>query len=238
MKKIGYMLSVALFGMATSNAALIGEYTFNDTGSGTTAQRMAVAMGATSVTTGVALSQLGTNTTTQLDFGGFNNTTATVNDGFSFGGGGGNSVMWFYRAESGQASAWGSAAGTGVATAPLNFTVTADATHAVTIDSVSVDQETGTDFIYHLQEAGAIAGAGHTIATASVQEISLGSPITIAAGTSKTFTLLLNSGGFNQVDWLDGIAINGSTSVIPEPATLGLVGLVSVGILIIRRFRM
>ena len=72
--------------LAPVQAALLGEYTFNDTGSGTLEQRMPVALEATNLAEGVMLSPLGTNTTTQLDFGGFGNTTDTPNDGFSFGG--------------------------------------------------------------------------------------------------------------------------------------------------------
>ena len=230
---IGLIAGLSTF---AANAALIGEYTFNDTGSGTTAERMAVAMGATSVATGATLSQLGTNTTTQLDFGGFNNTTATDNDGFSFGSNSGNSLLWFYRAASGQPSAWGSTVGTGAATAPLNFTVTADAVHDVTIESVSIDQKTGTDFIYYLQEAGTTRGTPHTIANAGIEDVALDSSVTILAGTSKTFTLLLNSGAYNQVDWINGIAVNGS--VVPEPATFGMMALASLGAFVVRKFRM
>ena len=204
------MAVIGWMAMASVQAAVIGEYTFNDTGSGTTAVRMAAAMGSVNTAAGATLSQLGTNTTTQLDFGGFNNTTATDNDGFSFGSNGGNSLLWFYRAESGQPSAWGSTVGTGKATAPLNFTVTADAAHDVTIKSVSIDQKTSTDFIYYLQEAGTTRGTGHTIADAGIEDVALDSPVTVAAGTSKTFTLLLNSGGYNQVDWFNGIVVNGT----------------------------
>lgn len=53
MKKIGCTLLAALLGTAVANAALIGEYTFNDTGSGSTEQRMAAAMGSSSVAAGM-----------------------------------------------------------------------------------------------------------------------------------------------------------------------------------------
>jgi len=151
--------TVAL-GLSTmvSSAALLGEYTFDNRTTLTTA------LGATSVVGGLEISQLGTNTTTQLDYAGLNASPVTDNDGFGFGGHYGQYVMFFHRATTAD-SAWGTTVGTGAATAPLNFTVTALAGQTVTVDSISVMQTSGTDILYYFQEAGMTKGAQTLIAT-------------------------------------------------------------------------
>ena len=197
---------------------------------------MAVAMGSSRVDAGMTLSQLGTNTTTPLDFAGFSNNPATANDGYGFGGHTGQYVMFFHRATS-ATSAWGTTVGTGAATAPLNFTVTALAGQTVTVDSISVTQTSGTDIQYYFQEAGATRGASTLYATADTTvDIPLTSSVTVADGASKTFTINMTSGGYNQAAYINNIGVNGS--VIPEPATMSLLGLAGIGAFVIRRFRM
>ena len=231
MKRLTVIFMAVGFSAMVSSAALLGEYTFDNRTTLTTA------LGATSVVGGLEMSQLGTNTTTQLDYAGLNAGPATDNDGFGFGGHGGQIVMFFHRAVSGNPSAWGSQVGTGADTAPLNFTVTVDPGYSVTITNVSINQTSGTDILYFFQEAGATTGASTLYATANTTvDIPLSSSIVVAGGTSKTFTLLVNSGGYNQAAYINNIGVNGS--VIPEPATMSLLGLAGIGAFVVRRFRM
>ncbi len=216
------------------NGDIIGKYTFNDTGAGTFEQRYEIAMAPTSVENGVGLSTLGTNTTTQLDFAGFNNVPGTAYDGYGFGGNYGDQVMFFYRAESGYESAWDKS-DTSSAVQPLHFTVSADAGFMVRIESITVDPgQNGTPTIYAFQEAGTARGDDFVSSTGGV--VNLNAPVNIETGTSKTFTIYLNSGNFNSTHQFDNIAVNGY--VIPEPCLFIIFYLLSGNLIQRIKFRM
>ena len=75
----GLFMLLSILTLVSVAEDILGEYTFN------TSSTMVNAMGQTSLAPGVILSMLGTNTTTQLDFSGFNHNPATAYDGFGFG---------------------------------------------------------------------------------------------------------------------------------------------------------
>ncbi|MEN8254824.1 MAG: hypothetical protein ABFR33_05070 [Verrucomicrobiota bacterium] len=203
---------------------LLGQYTFNDTGSGTVAQRMPVAMGATNEATGVMLSQFGTNTTTRFDFGGFNNLPPTDGyDGFSFGNNSGDQVMFLRRAASSSTpSAFDQNSDTSAAVQPFSFTVSADATHDVVVSNIVVNTgSNGTPTIYALQEAGTARGTTVTYGASYGGTVSLDAPVVVEAGTSKTFTIHLNSGAYGSLHYLNNIEVKGLATFSPvEAATI------------------
>ncbi|MEN8254822.1 MAG: hypothetical protein ABFR33_05060 [Verrucomicrobiota bacterium] len=202
--------------IAAGTASTIGEYTFNDTGSGTEAERMLVAMGATNETSGVTLSQLGTNTTYALEFGGFNNTVPNpATDAFSFLNAGGEDILGMRRADSGVGSAFDQQSDTSAAVQPLNFTVYAGPTNNVAVHSIEVGAF-GDNNIFAVQEAGAARGpvVYATNSTSLVDyTMHLASPVVVPAGTSKAFTIYMNSGSFSSEHWIDNIKLQGTTAV-------------------------
>ena len=66
----------------------------------------------------------------------------------------------------------------------------------------------------------------------------LNSSVVIAEGTSKTFTMSVNSYVHGAAQYLDYLQVNGSVDAIPEPATFGLMGLMGAALIGLRRFRM
>lgn len=214
------------------DADLLGEYTFDDTGTGTLEARMPVAMGATNVIPGALFSAFGTNTTTRFGFGGFNNLPPTDGfDGFSFGGNSGDRVLFLRRAaNSTTPSSFAQSADTAATVQPFNFIVSADATHEVTVSNIVVNTgANGTPTIYALQEAGAARGTTVTYGASFGGTVSLDTPAVIAAGTSKTFTLYLNSGSYGSVHYFNNLAVKGAIVQLPSPvelwaASFGLAG--------------
>ena len=213
MKKIQYIVTatIGLMTLASAQAAVIGEYTFNNTGIGTVAERMPVALQPSSLAGGLSLSMLGTNTTTALDFAGFNNIPGTDNDGFGFGNAGSGQVMFLTRAVSGVPSAWGASVGTEASSATLNFTLTADAGHSIIVERIFISSQGAqvAQSLIAFQEAGAVAGANSPALGTGTVEAVLNAPVGIAPGMSKTFSMVFNSGAYNSALYLDNIAIDG-----------------------------
>ena len=140
-------------------------------------------------------------------------------DGFGFGGYYDSKVMFFKRAASGYPSAWNVTGDTSAAVQPLNFTVYADAVHEVTVSNIVVDTGgAAPDFIFSMQESGAALGGGVTHTSPwNPTPVALDAPVVVAPGTSKTFTLFMNSGAFGQTLLLNNMAIIGSAERIPSP---------------------
>ncbi|MEN8254821.1 MAG: PEP-CTERM sorting domain-containing protein [Verrucomicrobiota bacterium] len=232
-------LVVALSTVA-AHAALIGEYTFNDIGvDGQTLQeRIDIALSPSSEAAGATLSGLGFNVAQTLDFLGLNNLAwPNLNDAYSFGGAGGGQVMFFHRAEAGAAgTAWGAGGSTDAGYTPLSFTLTAGAGYSISVDSITLGSQgaQGSAALWALQEENAAQGAFVQDAGApGFTTVNLAAPVAIAAGTSKTFTISINSYVHAADTFLDNVAVNGS--VIPEPATIGLMGLAGVALIGLRR---
>ena len=229
-------LPVIILCVSTSKAELIGEYTFNDTGSGTIAQRMPVAMGATSVVAEATLSELLTNTTFQLDFAGFNNVPNTDYDGYGFGANiHASKVIFFYRAEQYYETAWFINNNMSAAVQPLNFTVTAEPGCMITVESITITPGARIYTVYACQEAltGTVLGTTYGTDTYDPLEVPLDTPVEISS-TSKTFTIYMNSVAYGTPNQFDNIAVNGT--VVPEPVTIGILGLATFGLIIFQRF--
>jgi hypothetical protein len=204
----------------------VAQWTFDNTGSGTIAQRLPVALGASNVASGLTVTQLNINAS--FDFAGFNNVPDTVNDGFGFGSNSGQNVMFIHRANyfntsptsaprpEGGVTTWGLSTapgiGTTIANSPLSFTVTTDSLTTATLNSVNIAGiGAGALYIAAFQEAGATAGASSAASNTSAIA-SLRSPVVIGPSQSKTFTINLNSGALNSAHVFNTISVNGSTS--------------------------
>lgn len=219
-------------------AATVATWTFNSTGSGTTAERLEVALGATNVAGGLTVSRLFVNAS--HDFAGFNNVPGTVNDGYGFGGNASQQVLFIHRAEyfntsttpvprpEGRVTTWGNPANTAgvdtsVANAPLSFTITTDPLTTVTLNHLLVEGTgQGAQYLVHVQEAGA-ASVGSPAASTVSMTVPLASPVVIAAGSSKTITINLNSGNVNSAHIFNTVTLDGTVSAVPEPAVAVLV---------------
>ena len=127
--------------ITTIGYGLLGQYTFDHTGTGTAQQRMEAALAATNEIAGINLSPLGTNTVSRLDFAGFTNMPSSSYDGFGFGRHNDASVMFFERAESGLPSAWNIKHDTSAALQPLSFSISAGASHEVTVSNVIINTD-------------------------------------------------------------------------------------------------
>ena len=226
-------LTTMLIGASALSAALLGEYTFNDTGTGTIPERMAVAMAASSVIPEATFSELLTNTTTRYVFAGFNNLPGGDYDGYGFGDHYGNKVTFLLRAALSYESAYAQS-DTSAAVQPYNFTLTTDATHPIVVSNLTITSTggEGAQTIFAFQEAGEAKGSDFVLGTGTV-DVNLNAPVIVAADTSKTFTIHMNSGAYGSKIFLDNIAVNGA--VIPEPFTLCLFGFGVFGLMISRR---
>jgi hypothetical protein len=204
----------------------IAQWTFNDTGSGATEERLPAALGASGVAAGLTVTPLAVNPS--HDFAGFNNVPDTANDGFGFGGNLGEPVMFIHRANyfntsttpdprpEGRVTTWGNPTNTAgvdttAANAPLSFAVTTDAVTTATLRSLTVVRNESAATLLYFQEAGAAAGAPPP-AGELVQHVALQAPVVLGPGSSKVFTLNLNSGNLNSGHIINSIALNGSVS--------------------------
>jgi hypothetical protein len=209
--------------------AALAEWTFN---AGTTsAERLASSNGAP----GATVSALSFNESFS-DFGpgGVPN---DVHDGIGFGGNNGQQVAFLHRAAYFDNStvpnprpteedytSWGNGteAGTGAnltgnGSAPISFTVTADAGNKVTVESLTVDWTSGASLIVQLQEADATPIAGITFnATNPIGCVFLNAPVVVDPGQTKTFTINLNSGSLNTFSNINGFALNGMVETITD----------------------
>lgn len=224
-----------------TSAATVAEWNFNNTGTGTAAQRLSVAMGATSVASGLSVSQLNINASFTL--AGFNNVPASANnnDGFGFGNAGtpANSVIFIHRAnyfngENLGVTTWGNpvntpGVNTTVAGSPLNFTVTTDSLTTVTLNSVNIaGLGIGNVFFVGFQEAAAAVGTSSAASNTSATAF-LTNPVVIGPNQTKTFTINLNSGNKNTEHTFNTITLDGTVTAVPEPSVIawlpGLLGL-------------
>lgn len=256
-------LSVACLGvmaMSSLQAAVLAEWTFNDNSS------LANALSSSNVDAGVSsVSGLQMNSSGGFgfDFAGLNNVPNSVNDGYGFGGAGGEQVMFTHRADyfdnaavgggpnekpnANSYTSWGpgdsggipqgTTAGLGDGNAPVSFTVSAGA-QDVRIDSLTTTiaaLNPGAALIVGFQEAGAAAGPTVTLNGGSgwTGTSLLISPVVIGAGQTKTFTFNLNSGSLNSNHNINEFALNGE--VIPEPTTGILLGLTGLALALRRR---
>lgn len=252
-------ISIACLGMMTTaslQAAVLAEWTFNDTSS------LVNALSSSSVDAGVSsVSGLQMNSSGGFgfDFAGLSNVPNSVNDGYGFGGAGGESVMFTHRANYFDGSAvpprpnassytsfgagdtgggpQGTTAGLGDGNAPVSFMVTAGA-QDVRIDSLTstiASANPGATLIVQFQEAGAAAGTQVTLNGGSgwTNTSLLTSPLVIGAGQTKTFTFNLNSGALNSFHNIDEFVLNGE--VIPEPSAGILLGLGALALTLRRR---
>ncbi len=234
-KQFLVILTSLLIGASAVSADLLGEYNFNDTGSGTIAERMPVAMGASSVIAGATFSELLTNTTTVLTFAGFNNMPGGNYDCYSFGNAGGAAVIFLKRSESGFDTAYDKP-DTSTDVQPLNFTVGADASSIIVVSNITIHATwaSGSAVIFRFQEADAAVGTDSAeFGGDAIGTIDLDSPVSISAGSSKAFTIHLNSYVHGAQVGVDYIQVNGA--VIPEPFTIGLLGFGAFGLMILRR---
>ena len=195
------------------NLNVIGEYTFNDTGTGAFDERYRYAMGAIKLIPEARLSPLGTNTTTRLDFAGFANVPGEPYDGFGYGGNSGSKVIFLKRSTQNVETAWGIVP-TAEATAPLNFTITAEEGSVLKIESLTITSSggTGSSTLFSFQEAGETNGDFVVLGTGTIN-VDLLAPVIVE--TSKTFTVLMNSYVHGAAIYLDNITVNGA--VVPEP---------------------
>ena len=93
---------------------------------------------------------------------------------------------------------------------------------------------TGSASLWAFQEENAAQGTFvPDLGGAGFTTVNLAAPVAIAAGTSKTFTISIDSYVHGANTYLDNVAVNGS--VIPEPATIGLMGLAGVALIGLRR---
>jgi len=250
-------ISLACLGMMTTaslQAAVLAEWTFNDTSS------LANALSSSSVDAGVSsVSGLQMNSAGGFgfDFAGLNNVPNSVNDGYGFGGaGGGVKVMFTHRANYfdgstvpsprpntnsytsfGSGASQGTAAGLGNGNAPVSFMVTAG-TQDLRIDSLTTTiaaANPGSNLIVEFQEVGAAAGTAVTLNGGSswTGTSLLTSPVVIGSGQTKTFTLNLNSGALNSFHNIDEFVLNGE--VVPEPSVGILLGLGTLALTLRRR---
>lgn len=257
------LLSMACLGMmavSSLQAAVLAEWTFNDNSS------LANALSSSNVDAGVSTVsglQMNSSGGFGFEFAGLNNVPNSVNDGYGFGGAGGEQVMFTHRADyfdnaavgggpnekpdANSYTSWGpgdsggipqgTTAGLGDGNAPVSFTVSAGA-QDVRIDSLTTTiaaLNPGAALIVGFQEAGAAAGPTVTLNAGSswTGTSLLASPVVIGAGQTKTFTFNLNSGSLNSNHNIDGFALNGE--VIPEPSVGILIGLAAIAL--IRRKR-
>lgn len=234
----------------TCPAATVATWTFNSTGSGTTAERLEIALGANNVAGGLNVSRLLVNAS--HDFAGFNNLPNTVNDGYGFGGNAGQQVLFIHRANyfntsatpdprpEGRVTTWGNpanAAGvdTSVANAPLSFTIATDPMTTVTLNHLVVEGTgQGAQFLVHVQEAGA-ASVGSPAASTVSMTVPLAAPVVIAAGSSKTITINLNSGNLNSAHIFNTLTLDGTVSSVPEPSATVLATPLAALVLFSRR---
>lgn len=213
-------ISMGAVFISVSSAAVIGSYTFDDN-TGATQFLIGNLDDPTNVATGAGLSELGVNPS--IGYAGGNNVPPSGPDGFGFGGNLGEQVMFWRRAANGQSSLWGTAndSRTPIAEAPMNLTVSADPGFEVTVDSILIESVNSPDAINNLQVDGAPVGAAVTSAVTTnpyrQNLVLLDVPVTVAGGTSTTFTVLWNSGSFDQLHKVNFIDVNGS--VVPEPST-------------------
>ena len=229
-KKIKYIVAaIGMTVLASTQAALLGEYTFNDLGAGTIEERLPVALQSSSVATGASLSVLGTNTIQQLDFMGFNNISwPNVSDSFSFGNNDGQAVMFFHRADLADPltpTAWGPGGVTAASHSPLSFTLAADAFHNIVVSNILVGTTgaIGSATLWTLQEENAAQGAFVVIpGSPGSATVGLSNTVVVAAGTSKTFTISMDSYVHGAAQFVDYIKVNGSIAEggIPEVGIL------------------
>lgn len=231
------LLTAAMLMVCSLGAQVVTQWTMNS--GGTTAERLA----SSNTAIGAAVTALNINPAVE-DFG-VGAVPSGDNDGMGFGGtGSGNQVIFWHRADffnsQGVGTTTWSAPGfdgvdTTVGTAPMSFTVSADAGYDVTIDSISVDSE-NAGYLLFFQEAGATAGPETGGATAFTTA-SLNSSVTINSGSSKTFTLNWNSGALDSFYNVDEISLNGSVAVVPESSTLALILSAAAGVFVLTRRR-
>lgn len=240
--QITILIAALAAGANISSAATVAEWNFNDTGSGTEAQRMPVALGASSVTSGLTVTPLNINAS--FDFAGFNNLPGSANDGYGFGGNSGESVIFISRAEyfngGSGVTTWGSPSDTpGVSTtvgnAPLYFTVTTDSLTTLTLNSVNiVGLGIGGVYLVEFQEAAASVGPVSSASNSSATAF-LASPVIIGPGQSKSFTINLNSGALNSDHVFNTITLDGTVAAIPEPSMAAWLPVMLISTLFRRR---
>lgn len=186
---------------------ILGSWTFNS--GATTAQRLQ----SSGSPSGVTVSSLSINPSV-ADFG-LGTVPSGNDDGMGFGGNQGEQTLFWHRANffnpNTPSTTWGipgvtTGIDTTVANAPMSFTVTASATHSVTVESITIDANSTTNSIVYVQEAGQAAGTG--VAGVDIT-VPLNEPVSIAAGASKTFTINWNSGALDSKLIITQIDVNG-----------------------------
>ncbi len=227
---------ILLLTASSLSAAVLGQWTFNDTSS------LENALAASNVFGDAEISGLQMNSYAGSGFGfaGLVHVPADEHDGFGFGGAAtGFDVMFTHRADyfdgggtdpvndyTSFGTAEGTTAGLGDGNAPISFTVTADAGETVLINSLTATcaaANPGATLFVGIQEAGAAVGTTVTIngASAWTGTANLTNPIIVEAGETKTFTILLNSGASNSNHNIDSFSLDGLVVNEGEALPLG-----------------
>lgn len=204
----------------------LGRWTFDHTGSGSQAARLASALGSSDVASGLSLSPLSVNAS--FDFAGFNNLPNSVNDGYGFGGNAGQQVLFISRADydnnspspnprpESRATTWGPANGTGISTsvagAPLSFTVSTNPFTTLTVNRLLVEGTgQGDDYLVRFQSADAATGQSPAAGRSSMT-IWLNSPVVLGPSETRVFTVNLDSAALNSGHLINTISLFGTTA--------------------------
>lgn len=259
------LLVAGVMTSASLSADVLAKWTFENKSGAYDGERLANVMSASAVRPGI--SEMG-NLTMNPSFGyalGFDGRSAVPdevepnNDQFGFFGndngtrGVFSDIIALHRAsnpDAGVPSSWGNAtkSGTSVEGATMSFTVTADASSDVAIESLTIERKKGGPMLIQFNAAGAVASSAYSKLgpqSGDTVVVSLnGAPIVVPAGETKTFVIQLNSGAHNQTHLINEIALNGSMArsgslvTIPEPSAFALLcGLLAFAAVMTRRRR-
>ncbi|MGL4400814.1 MAG: hypothetical protein ACRCXD_13160 [Luteolibacter sp.] len=204
----------------------LGRWTFDNTGSGSQAVRLASALASSDVASGLSLSPLSANAS--HDFAGFNDLPNSANDGYGFGGNAGQQVLFLRRANydnnspsptprpEGRTTTWGPANGTGISTslagAPMSFTVSTNPFTTLTVNRLLVEGTgQGSDYFARFQSAGAAAGQSTPTGLSSMM-IWANSPVVIGPSETRTFTVNLDSAALNSAHIINTVFLFGTTA--------------------------
>ena len=219
--------SLALGGAGAQASTVLAEWSFNS--GGTAAARLASSSVPAGFTvTGLSFNGLTTDVSSGAGFfnaqegggsvipGATNNGAAVDYDGIGFGGNNSEQVIFMHRANFADGAgpnpgdytsfgpSEGTTAGDGDGNAAISFQVTAT-TEPVVVIGVTARQFGNDALKFGVQQAGAAAGVMATV-NRSIATAYLNSPVIVAAGETKTFTISLDStNGVNTVHNLDYI---------------------------------
>ncbi len=105
------------------------------------------------------------------------------------------------------------------------------------IAGATTNNEVSPSALTHISDLNGGAGKDPSLGDTDYLDISytLTNSVVLNDGESATFLFTLDGATGGAASYFDNFAISGTASAIPEPATLGLIGVASLGILFIRR---